>query len=67
MYASTGMATDSARRSRANQWARMLAKPCRKLFQAKPMPELQMPDPPAMTRFPQEAEATAFKIVGYGD
>ena len=45
MYASTGMATDSARRSRANQWARLLAKPSRRLFQAKPMPELQMPAP----------------------
>jgi hypothetical protein len=43
MYASTGIATDSARRSNATQWARMLAKPCRKLFQAKPMPELQIP------------------------
>ena len=44
MYASTGISTDSARRSNANKWARMIAKPCRKLFQAKPMPELQMPD-----------------------
>jgi radical SAM superfamily enzyme YgiQ (UPF0313 family) len=43
MYASTGIATDSARRSNATQWARILAKPCRKLFQAKPMPELQIP------------------------
>jgi hypothetical protein len=30
MYASTGMATDSARRNRANQWARRLAVPCAK-------------------------------------
>ncbi|MEO5937064.1 MAG: radical SAM protein, partial [Terriglobales bacterium] len=43
MYASTGIATDSARRNKANRWARLLAKPCRKLFKAKPMPELQMP------------------------
>jgi len=43
MYASTGIATDSARRNKANRWARMLAKPCRRLFQAKPMPELQNP------------------------
>jgi radical SAM superfamily enzyme YgiQ (UPF0313 family) len=43
MYASTGIATDSARRNRANRWARLLAKPCRRLFQAKPMPELQVP------------------------
>src|SRR5947207_13932840 len=43
MYASTGIATDSARRSRANQWARWLAVPCRKLFQGNPMPDLQVP------------------------
>jgi radical SAM superfamily enzyme YgiQ (UPF0313 family) len=43
MYASTGIATDSARRSKATQWARLLAKPCRRLFQAKPMPDLQVP------------------------
>jgi hypothetical protein len=43
MYASTGIATDSARRNRANKWARLLAKPCRKLFQGKPMPGLQAP------------------------
>ena len=43
MYASTGIATDSARRNRASAWARWLAIPCRKLFQASPMPELQVP------------------------
>jgi len=43
MYASTGIATDSARRNRANQWARWLAVPCRKLFSGKPMPGLQAP------------------------
>jgi radical SAM superfamily enzyme YgiQ (UPF0313 family) len=43
MYASTGIATDSARRNRASAWARWLAIPCRKLFQAPPMPELQIP------------------------
>ena len=43
MYASTGIATDSARRNRANQWARWLAVPCRRLFQGKPMPGLQAP------------------------
>ncbi len=43
MYASTGISTDSARKSRANSWARMLAVPCRKLFLGKPMPELQVP------------------------
>ena len=43
MYASTGIATDSARQKKANSWARWLAVPCRKLFSAAPMPELQMP------------------------
>ncbi len=45
MYASTGISTDSARRNRASAWARWLAIPCRKLFQARPMPELQVPQP----------------------
>ena len=43
MYANTGIATDSARCKKANSWARMLAKPCRQFFQAKPMPDLQVP------------------------
>jgi radical SAM superfamily enzyme YgiQ (UPF0313 family) len=43
MYANTGISTDSARKSRATLLARWLAKPCRRLFQAKPMPELQAP------------------------
>lgn len=43
MYANTGIATDSARVSRATHWARWLAKPCRRLFAAPPMPELQVP------------------------
>ncbi len=43
MYASTGIATDSARRNRASAWARWLAIPCRMLFKAAPMPELQVP------------------------
>ncbi|OFW13485.1 MAG: radical SAM protein [Acidobacteria bacterium RIFCSPLOWO2_02_FULL_59_13] len=43
MYANTGIATDSARRKSANRWARWLAKPCRRLFQAKPMPDLAVP------------------------
>lgn len=44
MYANTGIATDSARRKKANNWARWIAVPCRKLFQAKPMPELRVPE-----------------------
>jgi len=63
MYASTGIATDSARRSRANQWARMLAKPCRKLFQAKVMPELQMPEATRLT-LATEPDSSTFKVLG---
>jgi radical SAM superfamily enzyme YgiQ (UPF0313 family) len=43
MYANTGIATDSARKRTANRWARWLAKPCRRLFQGKPMPDLMLP------------------------
>ena len=46
MYANTGIATDSARRSRATTMARWLARPCRRLFMAAPMPELKAPDAP---------------------
>ena len=40
MYANTGIATDSARVTRANRWARLIARPCRRLFIARPLPEL---------------------------
>ena len=43
MYANTGIATDSARVNRANRWARLIAKPCRRLFTARPLPELSLP------------------------
>jgi hypothetical protein len=43
MYAKTGIATDSARRQTSNRWARWLAEPCRRLFTAKPMPDLAAP------------------------
>jgi hypothetical protein len=43
MYAGTGISTDSARRKKARRTARWMAKQCRKLFQAKAMPELQSP------------------------
>jgi hypothetical protein len=43
MYANTGISTDSARHSRANRMARMLAKPLVKLFSAPPMPQLEIP------------------------
>ena len=41
------MATDSARVARANRAARFLAKMCRCLFVAKPLPNLQAPRPKA--------------------
>jgi radical SAM superfamily enzyme YgiQ (UPF0313 family) len=43
MYANTGIATDSARVSRANRWARLIARPCRHLFTARPLPGLSIP------------------------
>jgi radical SAM superfamily enzyme YgiQ (UPF0313 family) len=43
MYATTGIATDSARRQPANLWARRIARVTRRLFQAEPMPDLQVP------------------------
>jgi radical SAM superfamily enzyme YgiQ (UPF0313 family) len=43
MYANTGIATDSARVNRSARWARVIAKPCRRLFAGAPMPDLQMP------------------------
>ena len=43
MYANTGLSTDSARVSRSTQWARLMAKPCQKLFAATPMPDLKVP------------------------
>jgi radical SAM superfamily enzyme YgiQ (UPF0313 family) len=43
MYANTGISTDSARHSRANKMARLLARPLVRLFSAEPMPQLQVP------------------------
>jgi radical SAM superfamily enzyme YgiQ (UPF0313 family) len=43
MYANTGIATDSARVARSAKWASWIAKPCRRLFAARPMPDLQVP------------------------
>jgi hypothetical protein len=40
MYAGTGISTDSARRKKSKAWARWTAHQCKKLFRAKPMPEL---------------------------
>ncbi|MBI4903338.1 MAG: B12-binding domain-containing radical SAM protein [Acidobacteria bacterium] len=46
MYANTGIATDSARRKKANRWARLTAKLCLRLFRGQPMPKLNMPAGP---------------------
>ena len=43
MYAGTGISTDSARRKKAKTTARFIAAQTRKIFQAKPMPELTYP------------------------
>ncbi len=43
MYAGTGISTDSARRKKAKTTARFIAAQTRKVFQAKPMPELNYP------------------------
>jgi radical SAM superfamily enzyme YgiQ (UPF0313 family) len=43
MYAGTGISTDSARRKKSKRWARWTARQCKRLFQAKPMPELKAP------------------------
>src|SRR5207344_1003252 len=43
MYANTGIATDSARVNRSAQWARLMAIPCRRIFEGRPMPDLQLP------------------------
>ena len=43
MYANTGIATDSARHERSVRVARMIARPCRRLFAAAPMPGLEIP------------------------
>ena len=53
MYAGTGISADSARRRKAKAWARVLARQCRKLFQAKPMPELKSPDWNAVSAVPK--------------
>ncbi len=43
MYAGTGISTDSARRKKAKTTARFMAAQTKKIFKAKPMPELMSP------------------------
>ena len=67
MYATTGIATDSARKSRANGWARWLALPCQKFFRAEPMPELEVPQKkmPALPELAAAATASnSFNVLG---
>src|SRR6201999_305965 len=40
MYAGTGISADSARRRKSKSWARWTARQTRKVFRARPMPEL---------------------------
>jgi hypothetical protein len=59
MYANTGIATDSARVNRSASWARWIARPCRRLFQAPPMPELEVPSPRRSTHGERSEYRTA--------
>ncbi len=43
MYAGTGISTDSARRKKSKATAKWMARQCKRLFKAKPMPELPSP------------------------
>jgi radical SAM superfamily enzyme YgiQ (UPF0313 family) len=62
MYANTGIATDSARRSKANRWARWIATVCQKLFQATPMPDLKIPGGGLHQSVPATVGASEFRI-----
>jgi radical SAM superfamily enzyme YgiQ (UPF0313 family) len=59
MYADTGIATDSARVSRSAQWARLLAKPCQRLFAGPAMPHLKVPE---LWSTPVGAEQSAYEV-----
>jgi hypothetical protein len=70
MYAGTGISTDSARRKKSKAWARWTARQCKRLFQAKPMPELpsrvwDIGFPPAMgqTAFDGESDMSGPFVV----
>ncbi len=43
MYAKTGIAADKSDHALAVRWARIIAKPCRALFAARPIPDLPFP------------------------
>ncbi|HEX4032492.1 MAG TPA: radical SAM protein [Terracidiphilus sp.] len=63
MYAGTGISTDSARRKKSKAWARWTAKQCKKLFRARPMPELEGPKW-EIERPRRGAAGQAFPIIG---
>jgi radical SAM superfamily enzyme YgiQ (UPF0313 family) len=50
MYATTGIATDSARVQRSVRWARWIGYACRKFFLGKPMPDLAIPAEPVVSQ-----------------
>jgi hypothetical protein len=66
MYAGTGISSDSARRKKSRRWARWTARQCKRLFQAKPMPELRSPDwGPGFARPAYETrESSALTVLG---
>lgn len=45
MYANTGMAAKNSGQAHAVRWARVIARPCRAIFKAQPMPQLEVPAP----------------------
>jgi radical SAM superfamily enzyme YgiQ (UPF0313 family) len=60
MYAGTGISTDSARRKKSKSSARWIAAQARKIFRAKPMPELAYPVwEPRIKTYPQLAQLKA--------
>ena len=66
MYANTGIATDSARVSRSVRWARLMTRPCRRLFAGRPMPHLQRPaaQPPRRRSAAHEVSVPALDHAG---
>jgi hypothetical protein len=68
MYAGTGISTDSARKKKAKTWARWTARQTRKIFQAKPMPELTYPVwQPRLKVIPQLTQLTVQPSIMSGD
>jgi radical SAM superfamily enzyme YgiQ (UPF0313 family) len=65
MYAGTGISTDSARRKKAKSWARWTARQTRRLFLAKPMPELEYPLWMTPLQTAQQASFTPVQIDGF--